>query len=296
MIEKKELLADVGIVIPTYNAGEGFAGLLRDLACQTVQPQYRLVVDSSSADDTPQIAHEFGWQVLSIKKEEFSHGGTRQQAVDILLQQNPSLEIVIFITQDVKMPQADSLEKLLAVFQQQEIGAAYGRQLPHKNANIFASFARLYNYPAESHIRSFEDRKKYGMKAAFLSDSFAAYRKTALEQVSGFPKNVMFGEDMYIAARLLMQGWRVAYAAEAEVYHSHNYSVWQEFNRYREMGRFHGKEKWIRENFGEAEGNGKKFVMEELKCICRHNVCLIPEMIFRDFAKLLGYKLGIKQG
>lgn len=294
MIEKKELLASVGIVIPTYNAGREFAALLHDLSCQTVQPQQRMVIDSSSADDTAKTAHEFGWSVATIPKEDFSHGGTRQQAVDILLQQNPALEIVIFMTQDVKMPQANSLEKLLAAFQQQEIGAAYGRQLPHKNANIFASFARLHNYPSESHIRSFEDRKKYGMKAAFLSDSFAAYRKTALEQVGGFPKNVMFGEDMYIAARLLMQGWRVAYTAEAEVYHSHNYSVWQEFKRYREMGRFHGKEKWIRENFGEAEGNGKRFVMEEMKYVCRYKVCLLPEMLVRDFAKFLGYRLGIR--
>ena len=294
MMEKKELLSGVGIVIPTYNAGKEFAALLHDLSCQTVQPQYRLVIDSSSVDDTTKIASEFGWTVKTILKEEFSHGGTRQQAVDILLKQNPSLEIVIFITQDVKMPQANSLKKLLAAFQQDDIGAAYGRQLPHKNANIFASFARLHNYPAESHIRSFEDRKKYGMKAAFLSDSFAAYRKTALEQVGGFPKNVMFGEDMYIAARLLMQGWRVAYAAAAEVYHSHNYSVCQEFNRYREMGRFHGKEKWIRENFGEAEGNGKRFVMEEMQYVCRYKVRLLPEMLVRDFAKFLGYRLGIR--
>lgn len=295
MTKIKELLANVGIVIPTYNAGEEFAGLLRELSCQTLQPQYKIVIDSSSADNTAKIAHEFGWSVVKIKKKEFSHGGTRQQAVDILLKQNPLLEIVIFITQDIKMPQADSLEKLLAVFKQGDVGAAYGRQLPHRNADFFASFARLHNYPVESHIRSFEDRKQYGIKTAFLSDSFASYRKSALEQIGGFPKNVLFGEDMYVAARMLMRGWRIAYVAEAMVYHSHNYGVWQEFKRYGEIGRFQGQEKWIRETFGEAEGNGKKFVMEELKCICRHNVCLIPEMIIRDVVKLLGYKLGLNR-
>ena len=291
MIEKKELLADVGIVIPTYNAGEGFAGLLRDLACQTVQPQYRIVIDSSSADDTPQIAHEFGWQVLTIKKEEFSHGGTRQQAVDILLQQNPSLEIVIFITQDVKMPQADSLEKLLAVFQQQEIGAAYGRQLPHIGASVFAAIDREFNYPPTSCIKSMENASSLGIKTVFFSDSFAAYRVLALMESGGFPK-IDICEDMYVAGKLLLNGYKTAYIAEAAVRHSHEPSVIDMWRRYRAMGNFQKNNLWISKNFGKSDGEGVKLLKYQLQKIGKEKGLMgILWIIFLDVVRLLAFKI-----
>lgn len=59
--ERNKILPSVAIVIPTYNAGKDFAELLRELSYQTIQPQYQLVIDSSSTDDTKAIAQEHGW-------------------------------------------------------------------------------------------------------------------------------------------------------------------------------------------------------------------------------------------
>jgi rhamnosyltransferase len=133
------------------------------------------------------------------------------------------------------------------------------------------------------------------MKTVFSSNSFAAYRRTALKDVEGFPTNTILSEDMYVTAKMLLKNWSVAYCADAKVYHSHNYTIWQEFKRYFDIGVFHAREAWIREIFGKAEGEGKKFVVSEVKMLMKNNPLLLIEMVFRDGMKFLGYRLGIKE-
>lgn len=278
------------VIIPIYRPDKKFIELLKMLKIQSVGNADVLVIDSGSDKKWMDFTAGLNLQVKDIDSRNFNHGGTRQMGIDMC----NGKKIYIFLTQDAILADEYALENLVKVFENPAVGCAYGRQLPHKDANIFATFARLYNYPAESYVRSFEDRKKYGMKTAFMSDSFAAYRKSALEKVGGFPQDVILSEDMYVAAKMLMQGWKVAYVAEAKVYHSHNYTVWQEFQRYRDIGRFHAKEKWIRKKFGEAEGNGKKFVINEIEFLIKQNIFLLLEMIIRDTMKIVGYKLMLK--
>ena len=66
---------------------------------------------------------------------------------------------------------------------------------------------------------------------------------------------------MPVAARRLKAAYKIAYAADACVYHSHDYSLWREMKRYFDMGVFHAHESWIREEFGGAEVEGMKFVV-----------------------------------
>ena len=49
------------------------------------------------------------------------------------------------------------------------------------------------------------------------------------------------------------------------------------------------------EIFGKAEGEGKKFVISEIKMLVKNNPLLLFEMLFRDSMKFLGYRLGIKE-
>ena len=100
---------------------------------------------------------------------------------------------------------------------------------------------------------------------------------------------------MYVTAKMLLKNWSVAYCADAKVYHSHNYTIWQEFKRYFDIGVFHAREAWIREIFGKAEGEGKNFVISEVKMLMKNNPLLLIEMVFRDGMKFLGYRLGIKE-
>jgi len=51
----------------------------------------------------------------------------------------------------------------------------------------------------------------YGIKTAFLSNSFSAYRKKALQEIGWFKDNLILGEDTYAGAKLLLKGYKIAY-------------------------------------------------------------------------------------
>lgn len=277
------------VIIPIYHPDEKFIELLNMIKKQTISDIPVLIIDSGSDKRWCKATQGLNWQLKEIDSKDFNHGGTRQMGIDIC----PGKDIIVFLTQDAILADEYAVEKLVRVFDNISVGCAYGRQLPHKDANVFAAFARLHNYPEDSYIRSYADRNKYGMKTAFISNSFAAYRRTAMENVGGFPSNVVLSEDMYVAAKMLMAGWKVAYVAEAKVYHSHNLTLRQEFKRYFDIGVFHARENWIRREFGEAESEGMNFIIKEFKYLIKHNPLLVFSMAIRDCTKFWGYKLGI---
>ena len=172
------------------------------------------------------------------------------------------------------------------------VGLSYGRQLPHSNATLEAALLREFNYPPKSQLRTLESKNFLGMKAAMASNSFAAYNVEILQKVGGFPKNVILCEDMYIAAKMLLSGYKTFYNALAQVYHSHNYTATQEFKRYFDIGVFHNRESWIRENFGGAGKVGKNFIYEKYSALWKNNPREFFEAFYRDTMKFFGYGLG----
>lgn len=281
----------LGLLVPTYNAGKAWRRWLTALANQTCKPDWCLVIDSGSIDDTVEWARQSGLEVYVISARQFNHGGTRQFGVNMLV----DAEIVIFLTQDAILADEHSLANLVGVFRDKSIGAVYGRQLPHAEAKALGAHARIYNYPSQSQVKTLADAPRLGIKTPFISNSFAAYRREALEAVGGFPDNVILAEDMVVAARMLMRGWHVAYCAEAKVYHSHDYSMLEEFRRYFDTGVLHAREKWLLETFGNAEGGGMGFVLSELVYLAKNAPWLIPLALMRTGAKYLGYRLGMNE-
>lgn len=279
------------IFIPTYNAGSVFENTMDSLLDNKISISHVFVVDSGSTDTTLVKAKKLGFICHTISKTDFNHGATRQLALTLC----PDADIIIYMTQDSILASPDSIKNILAPFEDEKVGAVCGRQLPHKNASPIAAHARLFNYPAISSIKSQADIPRLGIKAAFLSNSFAAYRRTALEDVGGFPSDAILSEDTFVATKMLLSGWKIAYAADATCYHSHNYNIFAEFKRYFDIGIFHGREKWYLASLGRAEGEGKKFVFSELRYLLKRAPWFIPSAIIRTCLKLLGYKLGQRE-
>lgn len=277
-----------GLIVPTLNAGRAFEGWLEAYARQTYKPDYALVIDSSSDDETAVRASAYGFTVNVIRRETFNHGTTRDLGVASL----PDADILIFLTQDAVLADEHALEKLVDPFADRRVGAAYGRQLPHRDARPIGAHARLFNYAAQSSLRSLEDRTRFGLKTAFVSNSFAAYRRTALNAVGGFPHNTIMNEDTYAVGKMLLAGWQIAYCADARVFHSHDYGYAEEFRRYFDIGVFHAREPWLRQTFGQAEGEGQRYVLSELAYLWRHASLLLPSAVLRTALKWAGYKLG----
>ena len=209
-------------------------------------------------------------------------------AVDL----SPPADIVVFLTQDAVLSRPDSLAALLCCFADAGVGAAYGRQLPREGAGLIEAYARTFNYPAESRVKTLDDVPLLGIKTAFMSNSFGAYRSSVLHAVGGFPADIPLGEDCWVAAKMLLSGWKVAYCAEATVFHSHSYGLAEEFRRYYDIGAFHARAGWLMQTFGGAGTEGGRFVHSELEYLARRAPSLIPSALLRTALKLAGYRAG----
>jgi rhamnosyltransferase len=278
----------ITVILPTYNAEKYIKSLLISIVHQTVKPDFVIIIDSSSSDNTVSIAKQHNIKLITIKKEDFNHGGTRKLAAESIYS-----DYYIFMTQDSVLAAANSFECLISAFDDPDVGCAYGRQFPRIGAPILESHLRLFNYPAENIKKSIKDKYKYGIKTCFNSDSFSAYRKIALDQIGNFPEKIILGEDVYVAAKMLKNGWKVAYKADASVYHSHHYSLKQDFCRYFDIGVFHAMNKWILDDFASPEKEGFKYVKSELQYCFKHKEywqCIMS--LFKSIAKYSGYFLG----
>ncbi|KUJ75885.1 hypothetical protein AVO42_11465 [Thiomicrospira sp. XS5] len=279
------------VVIPFYNAIDfltprymAFLGALKadkNITC--------VFWDSSSTDGTEQQLEDIGFdQVHVISPDDFDHGGSRTLAA-----QTCDSDVVVFLTQDALPVSKDDLYRLTLAFENPAVGAAYGRQLPHEDAHFFARHLRGFNYPGKSHIYSLSDVKEQGIKAAFLSNAFCAYRRSAMDDVGWFPDGLLISEDLYAGVKLLKAGYSLAYVSEACVFHSHNYSVLQEFRRYFDVGAFHRMESGSLADFTQVGSEGWKYVKSEWRLLFKEKrYAQFFEFFLRNGLKFLGYHLG----
>lgn len=286
---QQQIALSISVIIPTRNGASTLREVFSMLSRQTISFLEVLVVDSSSNDATVEIAGEFGAEVTVIPQAEFDHGGTRT-----MMARKARGDILLFLTQDAVPVETDVVEKLIEpLLTDNTIVVSYGRQLPFMDANPFATHLRLFNYPPESVIRTLDDRVDLGLKTVFASNSFSAYLKRPLEEVGYFKNGLIFGEDTCTVGRLLLQGQKIAYVADAAVYHSHNYTWSQEFRRSFDIGVLHCTEKWLLETYGRAEGHGFRYLCSELAYLRRQKkLFLFPAYVIRNGLKFVGYQFG----
>ncbi len=278
----------ISVIIPTYN-GAGQVEKLFSILKKSPVVNEIIIIDSGSTDASTKIANSYGVEVIETRKLSFDHGRNRTIAG-----KKAGGDILVYMTQDSFPVNEHSIESLTKpLVENNNIVASYGRQLPHHGVTPFGAHLRAFNYPPESKIKSLKDKETLGINALFISNTFAAYKRSALETIGWFKDGTIMAEDSYAGAKLLLAGHKIAYVAEALVYHSHNYTAFEEFERYFDIGVFHKMERWILEEFGKAEGEGLRYLKSELRYLSRsRRGYLIPESILRIGLKYLGYKLG----
>ncbi|MBD0327834.1 MAG: glycosyltransferase [Pyrinomonadaceae bacterium] len=193
-------------------------------------PDEVIVVDSS-ADGSVSDWLGNGYRVHSIAKADFHHGRTRNLGASLA-----QGEILVFMTQDALLADEYSLENLVFPIESDVVEATYARQVPKEDAGLLERFARGFNYPARPRTKSLADVEKLGFRAFFFSDVCSAVRANVFWEVGGFPENTIMMEDALLCAKLLRAGYKVKYEAEAQVFHSHNWGMLQQFKRNFDVG------------------------------------------------------------
>ena len=282
-------LSQARIIIPVCNGGERWCQAATAIRDAVSNPSMIVVVDSNSTDGSDTVAADLGFVVEHIDPRTFNHGRTRQLAVDKFCQ---GKDFAVFLTHDAVLEGSESLTTLLNAFSDPNVGAAYGRQLPHHNAGPFGKHSASFLYPATSDVRTLASAARHGIRTAYISNSFAAYRIRALDECGGFPSSLILGEDTHVALHMLLAGWSVSYCAGALVRHSHDYSVLQEMRRYFDFGVLHAQLPELLRELGKPEADGVRFVKSEIRYMAAGSPWLLPEVLIRNTAKYLGYRLG----
>ena len=227
-------------------------------------------------------------EVHHLKKTEFDHGGTRKKASEL-----SDGEIMIFMTQDAFPADTHLISHLVkALTAQDDIAAAYARQLPAPSCSFVESYTRTFNYPEESSVKTEKDLSVYGIKTFFCSNVCAAYKKDIYEKMGGFVEKTIFNEDMIYAGGLIQKGFGIAYAADAQVVHSHNYTCSQQFHRNFDLGVSQAEYHEIFDSVP-SEGEGIRLVKKTVIHLLKSGKWyLIPGFVLQSGCKYAGYLAG----
>lgn len=296
----------VDVVIPVYKPGKKFYRLLDKLADQTIVPGKVILMNTeteneeSSSEVLEKNIREFfsnkqtlketallNIEIVPVKKAEYDHGGTRDAGI-----KKSDATYVLLMTQDAVPRDAYLVEKMLAMFTTEDVGVVYARQLAWNGTSIVEAYSRLFNYPAHSQVHSKEDMDKLGIKTFFNSDVCSMYNRKVYIAAGGFSKKTIFNEDMIFAGNYIKNGGRVGYCAEAEVYHSHDYSCFEQFKRNFDLGVSQVDNPDIF-NGVKSEKEGARYVLGAFRYLIDQRYYKeIPDLIAKSAFRYAGYMFG----
>jgi len=283
----------IDAIIPVYKPDRSFFQLIEKLETQTV-PVRRIIIMNTEEKYFEQLIYgtkflEQHRQVVvsHLSKKEFDHGRTRARGVG-----RSDAEVFVMMTQDAMPADEKLIEALTAALEEEGVAAAYARQLPAPDAGPVETYMRGYNYPRISRVKSLEDLPELGIKTYFCSNVCCAYRREIYEELGGFIRHAIFNEDMLFAAKAIRAGYRIAYAADARVIHSHNYTCGQYFHRNFDLGVSQADHPEVFQGVP-SEGEGIRSVKGAAAYLRQQKRRRkIPGLLLQSGCKYAGYWLG----
>jgi GT2 family glycosyltransferase len=211
------------VVIPTFNARSLLAEALEHLAAQTIDHDV-VVVDNGSDDGTAALlAKRFAGVRVVALDENLGFGKAVNRGVELA-----STEAIVLVNNDVLCP-PDFLARLLAPFEDERIGMVAGVLVQHDRPGLVDSAG----IELDATLRSWD--MLWNRSVNDVGDApepvgpcggAAAYRTDAFREVGGFDEAFFaYWEDVDLALRLRLAGYRCARAAGAYALHKHGQTV-----------------------------------------------------------------------
>lgn len=276
----------VDIICPLYNAEKYILNLDKSIKKQKhVNINSIKYVLTECKDNTEELLIENAIDFIKIKKGEFSHSRTRE-----MVAKTCDADIVVFITQDIVIEREDWLFNLTKPIYDNECDASYSRQIS-KSKGI-EKYTRELNYPEVSCIKSKDDVERLGLRTFFFSDASSAIRNDVLKKLNYYDgKKLKINEDMYLAYKMIINEYKIKYASESEIIHSHDFKFKEVYQRYYDTGVFFKENSYLDEyGTNQAGGNLAVYVLKRIiqEKDFRAFIRFWPDMI----ARFIGMKMG----
>ena len=284
----------IDIICPLYNAEKYIENLQKSLEKQGYYEKIKNIryIITESKDNTEKLVSQMTNKKILykiIKKEDFSHSLTREKEV-----MESSADIIVFISQDVKIEKENWLEKLVNPIIENIVEASFSRQIC-TDKNSLEYYTRKKNYPNESIIKTKECIEKLGIKAFFYSDAASAIRRDIFIRLNGYDGKILpTNEDMYMAYKLLKNDYKIKYCADSGVVHSHNFTCKETYDRYKAYGKFLKLEPEVDIKSKNAGGSLAIFMLKEI--IKDKNIKLFFKFFVDMGARFIGLKVGKHNG
>ncbi|WJI16257.1 glycosyltransferase [Pseudoxanthomonas winnipegensis] len=229
-------MPQVSVLIPVKNAAWIIDRVVNEVERQVTRwPFEIIVIDSGSTDGTLELLQQHeGVRVVQIAPEDYGHGRTRNLGV-----QMARGEYVALLTHDAIPADEHWLDNLVAPLEKDPaVAGVFGRHVAHDNASAcarrdldlhFENLRQAGELLWVDDFQRYQDDLGYRQLLHFYSDNNSCLRKSVWETIP-YP-DVDFAEDQLWAKAIIERGYRKAYAFDAVVKHSHDYSPLQTFQR-----------------------------------------------------------------
>ena len=283
----------VDVIIPVYKPDHRFLTLIERLEHQSI-PVNRIIVMNTEQKYFDRLFYGTSYMkeyhniiVKHISKREFDHGKTRNRGV-----QCSDAAYFVMMTQDAVPADEYLIEELLKPLKKEKSAVSYARQLADEDSSEAEKYTRNFNYPERSEVKTKADLKRLGIKTFFCSNVCAAYNRKIFDELGGFVKHTIFNEDMIYAAGAVEAGYGIAYAAEAKVFHSHDYSCAEQFHRNFDLGVSQAQHPEVFAAYP-SESEGIRLVRQTVRHLRESGMKRqIPRVILRSGCKYIGYLFG----
>jgi rhamnosyltransferase len=168
-----------------------------------------IIVDSGSEDNTLQIAASHKCKVLQITREEFSFGRSLNKGCAAA-----TGELLVFVSGHCVPTNKKWLQKLCQPLIQDAASYSYGRQVGGSTSHY--SECRIF-------AKYFPEKSRIPQVGSYCNNASSAMKHSTWLRYK-FNEELTGLEDMELAQRLVSDGDKIAYVAEACVYHYHEES------------------------------------------------------------------------